>query len=80
MLAAKFDALAGQKEFKKYLVAIQKPKEKHPECYPMEPGFLWQGRLGPAAGLCGYITLQQVAAFLSQRRAAAFLRLQVVLR
>ena len=32
--AAKFDALAGQKEFKKYLVAIQKPKEKHPECYP----------------------------------------------
>ena len=32
--AAKFDALAVQKEFKKYLVAIQKPKEKHPECYP----------------------------------------------
>ena len=36
--AAKFDALAGQKEFKKYLVAIQKPKEKHPECYPAKFG------------------------------------------
>ena len=35
--AAKFDELAGQKEFKKYLVAIQKPKE-HPECYPAKFG------------------------------------------
>lgn len=36
--AAKFDELAVQKEFKKYLVAIQKPKEKHPECYPAKFG------------------------------------------
>ena len=36
--AAKFDALAGQKEFKKYLVTIHKPKEKHPECYPAKFG------------------------------------------
>ena len=36
--AAKFDELAGQKEFKKYLVTIQKPKEKHPECYAAKLG------------------------------------------
>ena len=36
--AAKFDALAGQKEFKKYLVTIHKPKEKHPECYAAKFG------------------------------------------
>jgi hypothetical protein len=36
--AAKFDELAGQKEFKKYLVTIHKPKEKHPECYTTKFG------------------------------------------
>ena len=31
--AAKFDELAGMKEFKKQLVTIQKAREKHPDCY-----------------------------------------------
>ena len=31
--AAKFDELAAQDEFKKQLITIRKPKEKHPDCY-----------------------------------------------
>ncbi len=36
--APKFDELAGQAQFKKYLVKIAKPKERHPECYATKFG------------------------------------------
>lgn len=36
--AAKFDELAGDTAFKRHLVKIQKPKEKHPDCYPIKFG------------------------------------------
>lgn len=36
--AAKFDELAGQTPFRKHLVKIAKPKERHPECYPAKFG------------------------------------------
>ena len=36
--AAKFDELADQAQFKKHLVKIAKPKERHPECYATKFG------------------------------------------
>ena len=36
--AAKFDVLADDATFKKHLVKIKKPKEKHPDCYPTKFG------------------------------------------
>ena len=36
--AAKFDELAGSAEFRKQLVTIQKPREKHGDCYPVKFG------------------------------------------
>ena len=36
--AAKYDELADNALFKKHLVKIQKPKEKHPDCYPIKFG------------------------------------------
>ena len=36
--ASKFDELAGQAQFKKCLIKIAKPKERHPECYPTKFG------------------------------------------
>ncbi len=36
--AAKYDELADDAAFKKHLVKIQKPKEKHPDCYPTKFG------------------------------------------
>ena len=36
--AAKFDELAGQKEFSKVLIKVIKPKEKHGDCYPTKFG------------------------------------------
>lgn len=36
--AAKYDELADDATFKKHLVKILKPKEKHPDCYPIKFG------------------------------------------
>ncbi len=36
--AAKFDAIVDDITFKKHLVKVQKPKEKHPDCYPTKFG------------------------------------------
>ena len=36
--AAKFDELAGQREFAKQLITIQRPKEKHGDCYATKFG------------------------------------------
>ena len=36
--AAKFDELAGQKEFAKTLIKVVKPREKHGDCYPTKFG------------------------------------------
>jgi hypothetical protein len=48
--AAKFDELAGAKEFKKHLVTIQKPREKHPECYPTKFGMDGKVRIKKSLG------------------------------
>lgn len=48
--AAKFDELSRQKEFKKYLITIQKPKEKHPECYTAKFGAEGKVRIKKSLG------------------------------
>ena len=36
--ASKFDELVGLPLYKKHLIKIAKPKERHPECYPTKFG------------------------------------------
>ncbi|MBQ7190638.1 MAG: ATP-binding protein [Kiritimatiellae bacterium] len=48
--AAKFDELAGRKEFLKQLIRIRKPKEKHPECYPVKFGAEGKVRIKKSLG------------------------------
>ncbi len=48
--AAKFDELAGQKEFAKYLIVIQKPREKHGDCYATKFGVEGKIRIKKSLG------------------------------
>ena len=36
--AAKFDELATLPDFKRHLVKVMKPREKHPDCFPLKLG------------------------------------------
>ena len=55
--AAKFDELANQKEFSRHLVKIQKPRERHPDCY--ETRFGQEGKIRIKASLGNKIYLWQ---------------------
>ena len=48
--AAKYDELAGDVAFKKHLIKIQKPKEKHPDCYPTKFGMDGKIRIKKSLG------------------------------
>ena len=59
--AAKFDELATQTEFKKQFVIIQKPKEKHPECYPVKFGTGGKVRVKKSLGNKMYLWREDMA-------------------
>lgn len=48
--AAKFDELAGQNDFAKQFITIQKPKEKHGDCYPAKFGVEGKVRIKKSLG------------------------------
>ena len=59
--AAKFDELAGMKEFKKHLVTIQKPREKHPDCYSTKFGADGKIRIKKSLGNKAYLWREDMA-------------------
>jgi hypothetical protein len=59
--ASKFDELAGQNEFKKYFVTIQKPKEKHPDCYSAKFGVDGKVRVKKTLGNKIYLWREDMA-------------------
>lgn len=59
--AAKFDELAAQAEYKKHLVVIRKPKEKHPECYPVKFGTGGKVRVKKSLGNKMYLWREDMA-------------------
>ena len=59
--AAKFDELAAQAEFKRQLIMIQKPKEKHPDCYPTKFGAEGKVRIKKSLGNKAYLWREDMA-------------------
>ena len=57
----KFDELAAQAEFKKQLITIQKPKEKHPDCYPAKFGAEGKVRIKKSLGNKAYLWREDMA-------------------
>jgi hypothetical protein len=47
---AKFDELAEEQDFRKNLITIQRPKEKHPECYTQKFGAKGKVRIKKSLG------------------------------
>ena len=48
--AAKFDELAAQKEFRRHLITIQKPRERHSDCYTTRFGLEGKVRIKKSLG------------------------------
>ena len=59
--AAKFDELATQAEYKKQLIIIQKPKEKHSDCYPAKFGARGKVRVKKSLGNKMYLWREDMA-------------------